>query len=370
MNRSEIKQAIYEAFEAVKACNEIKELIKSELLKAVNEERWITVHPHGEDSEDYRRLKIEDGESVEDAMHRNGWYEKRKAKDEKALKDERKQLYQDILKAKKDGNKELHHKLLQRYKEVDAQLKGKKQPNQKEENSDKIKGIKEFKKATNIGDALKETNNYIIDIPPAITKMPLENLNEVNSGLHYIYNNVCKFSNLKEIKKSRMGALAAANGDKLVIGSMFGYDKAKCKEEYDEEVGNWQKDNEKGIETIEKNERLTTRQKIRIIQQYQENLRYKRFGVYSSPENLIKETIIHELGHTIEYQAARKDKEVPQMIRQALYKARQSGDIYKISKYSNKNHHEFFAECFLMYNIGEKQPDYIKDMIETIIKKL
>lgn len=83
MNRSEIKQAIYEAFEAVKARNEIKELIKSELLKAVNEERWITVHPHGEDSEDYRRLKIQDGESVEDAMHRNGWYDKRKAKDEK-----------------------------------------------------------------------------------------------------------------------------------------------------------------------------------------------------------------------------------------------------------------------------------------------
>ena len=57
-------------------------------LIAQNEDKWITIHPHGEDSEDYRRLKIKDGESVEDAMHRMGWYEKRKARDEKNLKDE------------------------------------------------------------------------------------------------------------------------------------------------------------------------------------------------------------------------------------------------------------------------------------------
>jgi predicted RNase H-like nuclease (RuvC/YqgF family) len=38
-------------------------------LKAINE-RWITIHPHGEDSEDYRRLKIEDGETPKEAIER------------------------------------------------------------------------------------------------------------------------------------------------------------------------------------------------------------------------------------------------------------------------------------------------------------
>lgn len=36
----------------------------------VNNDRWITIHPHGEDSEDYRRLKLEDGESPKEAIDR------------------------------------------------------------------------------------------------------------------------------------------------------------------------------------------------------------------------------------------------------------------------------------------------------------
>lgn len=140
MESKDIKEAIFEAFEALKARNELKEFIKAELMKAINEDRWITIHPHGDDSDDYRRLKIKDGETVEEAMHRQGYYNKRKAKDEKALKDELKQLYQDILKAKKEGDKELHHKLLEKYKKVEEQLKGKKEPEKKEEHKEQPKG--------------------------------------------------------------------------------------------------------------------------------------------------------------------------------------------------------------------------------------
>ena len=44
MNSNDIKQAIYEAFETVKARNELKQFIKDELLKAVNEDKeFITV---------------------------------------------------------------------------------------------------------------------------------------------------------------------------------------------------------------------------------------------------------------------------------------------------------------------------------------
>lgn len=100
-------------------------------LKAINE-RWITIHPHGEDSEDYRRLKIEDGETPKEAIERV--YKKEvKEKTKEELRQEQKQLYQDILKAKKEGNKELQQKLLDRYNKIDEQLKGK--PQEKENKS-------------------------------------------------------------------------------------------------------------------------------------------------------------------------------------------------------------------------------------------
>ena len=46
---------------------------------AQNEDKWITVKPNGEENKG-KHLLIKDGESIEDAMHRNGWYSKRQAK--------------------------------------------------------------------------------------------------------------------------------------------------------------------------------------------------------------------------------------------------------------------------------------------------
>lgn len=42
-------------------------------LKAIIEvynDKWITIHPHGEDSDDYRRIKLEDGETPKEAIDR------------------------------------------------------------------------------------------------------------------------------------------------------------------------------------------------------------------------------------------------------------------------------------------------------------
>ena len=39
-------------------------------IMAQNAEKWITIHPHGEESDDYRRLKLEDGESPKEAIER------------------------------------------------------------------------------------------------------------------------------------------------------------------------------------------------------------------------------------------------------------------------------------------------------------
>ena len=153
---SQFKDTLYTAL-AEGIANRLGELIAS------NEDKWITIHPHGEDSDDYRRLLIKDGETVEDAMHRQGYYNKRQAKDERALKEEQKQLYHDILKAKKEGNKELHHKLLQRYNEIDAILKGDKKQGTdtkkeepKKDNITNVKQSKHFEKFNKLLDQEKE----------------------------------------------------------------------------------------------------------------------------------------------------------------------------------------------------------------------
>ena len=39
-------------------------------LKRIINEKWITIHPHGDDSDDYRRLKLEDGETPKEAIDR------------------------------------------------------------------------------------------------------------------------------------------------------------------------------------------------------------------------------------------------------------------------------------------------------------
>lgn len=50
---------------------EIKEELKSMFKEyLVNNDKWITIHPHGEDSDDYRRLKLEDGETPKEAIER------------------------------------------------------------------------------------------------------------------------------------------------------------------------------------------------------------------------------------------------------------------------------------------------------------
>lgn len=63
----------------------LTEVIAENCLKAENE-RWITIHPHGDDSEDYRRLKLEEGESPKEAIDRV--YKKEEKGEEKKQKKE------------------------------------------------------------------------------------------------------------------------------------------------------------------------------------------------------------------------------------------------------------------------------------------
>ena len=79
----------------------------------VENDKWITIHPHGEDSEDYRRLKLEDGESPKEAIDRV--YKKdNKGKEEKKSPKSIKERYDE-------GKKELD-KLYDRKTEIEYEL--------------------------------------------------------------------------------------------------------------------------------------------------------------------------------------------------------------------------------------------------------
>ena len=79
---------------------------------SVNNERWITIKPHGEDSDDYRRLKLEDGETPKEAIDRV--YKKKDKKEQEPKQAEKKQTIQERVEEKQ---KELD-KVSQEYTKV------------------------------------------------------------------------------------------------------------------------------------------------------------------------------------------------------------------------------------------------------------
>ena len=57
------------------------------------------------------------------------------------------------------------------------------------------------------------------------------------------------------------------------------------------------------------------------------------------------------------------------LIDSVYQKAISNGDIYSISMYGASNSHEFFAECFTIYDMGEEQlPDYIVEMFKEVLE--
>lgn len=112
------------------------------------------------------------------------------------------------------------------------------------------------------------------------------------------------------------------------------------------------------------------------------NLPFTRWGVHAPYEDHIKGVVTHEYGHILSDQyfgMLNKDTANPNYktdirLRQmndrwkdALIKARENGDIYKISQYANSNEREFFAECFEAREMGEKLPDYIEKLMVEVL---
>lgn len=97
---------------------------------------------------------------------------------------------------------------------------------------------------------------------------------------------------------------------------------------------------------------------------------YKRWSVQTSAENYIRDTVYHEIGHTLMFRATRNDKNfVIDLVKETLDKARKNKDIYKISRYANHDIYEFFAESFTMKQTKQDLPEYINEMLEKVIAR-
>lgn len=96
----------------------------------------------------------------------------------------------------------------------------------------------------------------------------------------------------------------------------------------------------------------------------------------------IKATIAHEYGHTLSDQyfgmingvMANLNANSPQcqravtLVRETYEKARDNGDVFKISSYADTDEHEFFAEVFCAREMGEELPSYIVSMLVEVLK--
>lgn len=117
------------------------------------------------------------------------------------------------------------------------------------------------------------------------------------------------------------------------------------------------------------------------IKQMEERLKYSRWGVSDSSDNPLSTVIAHEYGHVLAKQYFGLNEYKPSyeiyvrgnhsrwLVDSTYNKAKETGDIFKISQYANKNSSEFFSECFAAHINGEQLPDYIEKMLKETLKK-
>lgn len=94
-------------------------------LNRIVNEKWITIHPHGEDSEDYRRIKLKDGETPKEAIER---VYKKGNNQEKGNEEDLSQKIEELKeKAKRVGGDSsvLGRKYLEQAKELEKQQREK-----------------------------------------------------------------------------------------------------------------------------------------------------------------------------------------------------------------------------------------------------
>jgi hypothetical protein len=248
------------------------------------------------------------------------------------------------------------------------------------------KAVEPFTPAKSFEDAEKQISKHA----KTVEYKGVENLEAVNAVNESLQSLTDKYplKQLEFIKTNKLSrsTAAQANYNSLEINTTLLNKPPKAKE--------WEKTIAKNPSMIEKYTDLAKsapkaeRAKYeKIVSQLQKEMKFSRWTVGDNKDGLsqIKGTIIHEYGHIL------ADQYIGQITRSeasanfgweennparlmigkiaaAHYKARQNGDIYKMSMYADENEYEFFAEAFTMYELGEELPDYIVEVLEGVFK--
>ncbi len=209
-----------------------------------------------------------------------------------------------------------------------------------------------------------------------------DNCNEVNKALTHLFSTykVDKYETI--LPKAYNNAIASANYSRLgVNGKRLGKDLESGMDVFRQSQKNAQ-------ETIDLIKQRFEGKKMpwaqeHTIEELEKILKFNRYGVCDTYEDKIAATITHEFGHTLSDQyigminhgTANPHYDTNWALRsrcetwsKTFNKAIENGDIYKISQYASKNYREFFAECFVMYDRGEKLPEYIYDLMKGTIE--
>lgn len=214
-------------------------------------------------------------------------------------------------------------------------------------------------------------------------KMSLDNINLVNETLTMLTENY-PINQLKDIAQINRGkAIMSANCESLninnkLIGKVLD-DKADTFRQIQEQTRNQ-------IESIKEHWK-DKKMPVAIqnsIKKLENSLKYERFGVdeaYKSHAEKIKAVVAHEYGHIIADQYfgqinriranpnyyEPEVRDIERRWNEAFKKAKDNGDIYKLSQYGSTNSREFFAESFAARVMGEKLPDYVESIMKEVL---
>jgi hypothetical protein len=207
----------------------------------------------------------------------------------------------------------------------------------------------------------------------------LENANIINEQLAVLTSKY-PINKLEKIAAGGRGSMSANYNHLLISRNKIG----KVLEEGHENFLRMQQDVIEELKTIK--ERFAGKKRLpfdvqKNVEKLENGLRFKRWGVHGIYEDHVKWVVTHEYGHIVSDQyfglingdSANPNiktnwsiRSVSERWKKIFEKAYREGDVYNISQYGSTNHKEFFAECFVAREIGEKLPDYIEEFMAEV----
>jgi SPP1 gp7 family putative phage head morphogenesis protein len=206
-------------------------------------------------------------------------------------------------------------------------------------------------------------------------------LNKVNNTLEHLTNKY-PTKKLNSISLQDLGdAGAQANARRLEIDRAF-INGQKTPITWEEKVSN----NKAKIKSLWEQWRTSTRaERVTLQDKIAKRERIIKFNRQSvSFQYGERGVITHEYGHIladqriglingdsaiVPYSRAKKEryKALRDKVAKVYEQARNNGDIFNMSLYADQDYDEFFSEAFTMYEVGEKLPAYITEMITEVL---